>query len=147
MMLSGPPPSGVEVRPTRVLFVDDERLVLRSLERLVRAHYPGWELRSASCPVRALQDLGEFAADVLITDLSMPKMNGIELLLIVRERYPEIARMVYSAHVECLERTGHGDLAHVALLKPAHTESIIATLGRVVRFSGNRPSTSGAASA
>jgi len=146
-MLSGPPPSGVEVRPTRVLLVDDERLVLRSLERLVRAHCPGWELRCCSCPLSALAELTEFAADVVITDLSMPKMRGTELLQIVRQRYPGIARMVYSAHVESLERTGQRELAHEALLKPAHTESIIASLRRVVRISQRGRSTAGAVSA
>jgi hypothetical protein len=55
--------------------------------------------------------------------------------------------MVYSAHVESVERAGHGGLAHVALLKPAHTASIIASLRRVVDISNEQRSASGAASA
>jgi YesN/AraC family two-component response regulator len=146
MIVTSPPPSRVEPRPARILFVDDERLVLRSLQRLVRVYHPAWEVRCAQSPLSALEALQDFAADVLVTDLSMPEMNGVQLLRTVRELYPSMVRMVYSAHVDSLGRSEFGDLAYAALLKPADSGAVIATLRRVIAHA-RRPLQLGSVSA
>ena len=127
--------------------MDDERLVLRSLERVVRARHPAWEIRCTQCPLEALEELRIFSADLLVTDLSMPRMHGVELLRAVRDQYPNVKRMVYSAHIESLGRREFGGLAHAALLKPAHPDSILATLHSLVSSSVASGSQRGTASA
>lgn len=116
--------------------MDDERLVLRSLERVVRAYHPAWEVRSAQCPLAALEVLREYAADVVVTDLSMPKMHGVQLLRELSDRHPSSKRLVYSAHIESLGRAEFGDLVYAALLKPARPEAIVMTLERAVFAAG-----------
>ncbi len=66
----------------RVLLVDDERSVLAALKELVEGH--GWEPLLASSGAEALELVDR--ADAVVTDFSMPEMDGMELLRAVRER-------------------------------------------------------------
>ena len=66
----------------RVLLVDDERSVLAALKELVQGR--GWEPLLASSGPEALELVDR--ADAVVTDFSMPEMDGLELLRAVRER-------------------------------------------------------------
>jgi len=83
----------VEVSPTvRVLLVDDERLVLVLMRRALRALRPDWELEVASDGLEALSLLKSQKVDMLVTDVQMPGMDGMALLMQVR-RDPDLARL------------------------------------------------------
>ena len=80
-----------------VLFVDDEEFVLSSLERfLIQEPYAK---RFAPTGARALQILESEPVHVIVTDMQMPHMDGMELLKTVKDRWPDIIRIVLSAHV------------------------------------------------
>jgi len=116
-------------RATRILFVDDERMVLRALRRVVLSRHPDWEVlcaRSASLALGLLSDHGP--VDVMVTDLSMPDVDGITLLGIVKERYPQVVRVVHSAHIESFVARLGGDLCHELLGKPAGATELVSTL-------------------
>jgi len=116
-------------RPTCILFVDDERMVLRALRRVVLSRHPDWEVlcaRSASVALGLLNDHGP--VDVMVTDLSMPDVDGITLLGIVKERFPEVVRVVHSAHIESFVQELAGDLCHELLGKPAGATELVGTL-------------------
>lgn len=66
-----------------VLIVDDDDLVLARLQDLVTA--AGYAVRTAATGVEAMTLLEESAASIVITDLSMPGMNGLELCRRIRE--------------------------------------------------------------
>jgi two-component system cell cycle response regulator len=66
-----------------VLIVDDDDLVLARLQDLVTA--AGYAVRTAATGLEALTLLEESAASIVITDLSMPDMNGLELCRRIRE--------------------------------------------------------------
>jgi diguanylate cyclase (GGDEF)-like protein len=66
-----------------VLIVDDDDLVLARLQDLVTA--AGYAVRTAATGLEALRLLKESAASIVITDLSMPVMNGLELCRRIRE--------------------------------------------------------------
>ena len=68
----------------RVLVVDDDRLIIKSIEGSLRLHRPGWKLVTASNGIEALGLLRETAIDVLVTDLQMPGLGGMGLLASVR---------------------------------------------------------------
>jgi len=83
----------------RILFVDDEKNVLETFRRSLRKHF---ELDIAEGPTSALKQLqenGPYA--VVVSDLKMPRMNGIEFLEVVKSKWPETIRIML---------TGHGDL-------------------------------------
>ncbi|HVS83592.1 MAG TPA: response regulator transcription factor [Pyrinomonadaceae bacterium] len=61
----------------RILVVDDEPQLTRVLRRSLTAH--GYDVRVAGDGESALQTFGDWAASLVITDLAMPNMNGLEL--------------------------------------------------------------------
>ena len=62
----------------RIMIVDDELSNRRTLEVLLKRE--GHQVRSASNGIEALQLLQQSSSDVVITDLRMPNMDGMELL-------------------------------------------------------------------
>ncbi|MDP3978130.1 MAG: response regulator [Pseudomonas sp.] len=91
--------------PIRILFVDDEERILRSLALQFRRQY---EVLTESDPRRALQRLKSEAVHILVSDQRMPQMSGAELLAQAREIAPDTLRILL---------TGYSDLdAAVAAL-------------------------------
>lgn len=80
----------------RIMFVDDEPRLLRSLERGLRRHKGDWELRFAHGADEALAALDAEHVDILISDVTMPGTNGVELLSQVRDVCPEATRILMS---------------------------------------------------
>ena len=69
----------------RVLLVDDERLLLVSLTRALQVKRPEWTIETASDGVEAMRLLKSQHVDLLITDVQMPGMDGLALLMQVRK--------------------------------------------------------------
>ena len=86
-----------------ILFVDDEPAIQRLVERMLRAGLPGVRVSCASDGAQALEVLERELAHLLITDLTMPGMDGIELLRQVANRRIMLPVMVV---------TGHGSPTH-----------------------------------
>ncbi len=81
-----------------VLFVDDEKKILTSLKRgLLDEPY---ETLFANSGKEALEILKRKKVHVIVTDMRMPEMTGLELLRIVKEEYPHIVRMVLSGYTQ-----------------------------------------------
>lgn len=83
-----------------MLCVDDEVLFLEGIRRLLERH--GYRVITAHNGQEALQALEQGAAScckVMVTDLLMPEMSGIELIEAVRQRYPNLAIVVMSGEV------------------------------------------------
>jgi two-component system response regulator HupR/HoxA len=84
----------VEMRT--VLFVDDDEAILRSLERgLIDEPYN--TLFTNSCK-EALEILQREEVHVIVTDMRMPEMSGLEFIKIIKKEYPHIIRMVLSGY-------------------------------------------------
>lgn len=81
-----------------VLFVDDEEKLLRSLKRGLLAE--PYNALFANSGKKALEVLKNNEVHVLVTDMRMPEMSGLELLKIVKEEYPHIVRMVLSGYTQ-----------------------------------------------
>jgi len=72
----------------------------------------------------ALSLLDQSEYDVLITDLQMPEMSGLELLGKVVNRHPQVVRMVLSSTADQEVAARSATLAHHCLLKPCDAETI-----------------------
>jgi two-component system nitrogen regulation response regulator NtrX len=111
----------------RILIVDDEESIRASLQKLLE--YKGYETLLAEDGPTALQVLTEQAVDVVLLDIKMPRMDGIEVLQRVRAKYNELSVVMISAHgtietaVEC---TKHG--AFDFLEKPWDQERLLLTV-------------------
>ena len=76
----------------QVLIIDDHDSMREGLELLLRKR--GHRTRSAESGMRGLEMLADDEAAVVITDLKMARMNGIEVLKQVKQTYPETEVMV-----------------------------------------------------
>jgi diguanylate cyclase (GGDEF)-like protein len=81
-----------------ILIVDDEKNILSSLKRLFRKS--GAKILTAGSAKQALEIMALNEVGIILSDLSMPKTNGIELLQLVQELYPYTVRMILSGKSE-----------------------------------------------
>jgi DNA-binding NtrC family response regulator len=79
----------------RILIVDDEANARTALAELLRDE--GYQVETAADGFKALPKLEEFGPDLLLTDLKMPGMDGIDLMRKARETYPELVVIVMTA--------------------------------------------------
>jgi CheY-like chemotaxis protein len=79
----------------RVLLADDDPVVRGLISRYLVAS--GYVVRTAVDGLDALGKLRTGLPDLIISDLNMPRMSGIELLQVVRKRFPQIPVIVISA--------------------------------------------------
>lgn len=81
-----------------VLFVDDEVNILSSLKRGL--HKEEYKQIFVSSAKDALEELKKSEVEVLVTDMRMPDMNGLELMKIVEKEYPDIVKIVLSGYTQ-----------------------------------------------
>lgn len=86
--------------PIRILLVDDEASLLRAFDRTFGRKY---EIKGVGSGAAALSAMQEQEFDVAIVDYSMPGMNGIELLELMAQRHPQVARLTLTAYSDLPE--------------------------------------------
>jgi len=97
----------------RILFVDDEQAVLKSIEYVLRRDRERWEMVFAVGGQRALEELRASCFDAVVTDMRMPDIDGAALLTAVMEECPATARILL---------TGYSDGDELARVQPAVDE-------------------------
>lgn len=115
----------------RILFVDDEPMVLRGLQRTLRKMRESWDMAFASSAQEALAILDNNPMDVIISDMKMPEMDGTELLAQVKQRHPHVVRLILSGHVEQETTIKSVRFAHQCLSKPCDVEVLKQTLAKL----------------
>ncbi len=87
-----------DAQPIRVLVVDDEPALRKSLARILQAR--GYEVATADDGLAGLEALERALPDVLLTDLLMPRMTGLELLQKAKARWPELEVVIMTAFAD-----------------------------------------------
>jgi len=108
----------------RILFVDDEPKILEGLQRMLRSRRKEWEMLFAQSGAEALELLAARPFEVVVTDVCMPEMDGIELLEQVQKRYPAMIRIVLSGYFEREAALRAAGVAHQYLAKPCDPEKL-----------------------
>lgn len=114
----------------RVLFVDDEVRVLDGLRRMLRPQRHEWEMEFVVSGQEALAAMGDNPADVVVSDMKMPGMDGVQLLSEVKRRHPESIRIVLSGQAERHAIVNVVDQTHQYLAKPCEPDVLKATIDR-----------------
>lgn len=83
-----------------ILIVDDEPIIGDGVKRTLIARFPSFRVHLATSPEEAVQVLRSQSIDVVLTDILMPGMTGLELMSISRKRHPHVKWVVISAHSE-----------------------------------------------
>ena len=111
-----------------VLFVDDEGNILKALQRLLRNE--PWEVLTASRGSEALEILDRTPAQVVVSDQRMPEMSGVDLLQAIRDRQPNVVRMMLTGYTQmdvAVEAINRGEIYRL-ITKPWNDEELKATL-------------------
>jgi len=115
----------------RILVVDDEKVICAGLEKILGE--AGYEVHTTLSAKRALEILKEGPVDIVITDLKMPEVSGMELLRIIREMYPPITVIVitgYSTVETAIEAMKLGALDY--LPKPFTADQVMVVVNKAV---------------
>ena len=112
----------------RVLLVEDERAVRLVVERsLQRMGFEVTSVADAADALDVLQDTnGDF--DLLITDLVMPGMDGVQLVHAAQERYPTLRTILMSGYAEPPQRAAAGEYGMHFLAKPFASSELLAVV-------------------
>lgn len=116
----------------RILVVDDEESLRLSLKFKLKS--AGFDVDTAMDGEDALEKLKAKPADVVLLDINMPRMSGIEALTIIRQTYPHTEAIMltgfadFSTAIECL-KIGAKDY----LVKPVDTTELVTRLRSLVR--------------
>ncbi len=111
-----------------LLFVDDEQFIIMGMKRLFKALASELEIDYATSGKEALSKIQSKNFDVIITDLFMPEIDGIELLEKVKETQPNTVRIIMTGHIDASFEKMKNDLAHIILSKPIRNEALIDTI-------------------
>jgi CheY-like chemotaxis protein len=127
-----------------VLVVDDELDVRDAIERVLERS--GYLVRKAGDAADALEELRRSSADVVITDVIMPKIDGVEAIRSIRKEFPSVriiaisgggnfgitayrpTAITTSAYLAAAERAG----AHVVLTKPFESKDLLQAVEQVL---------------
>ena len=119
-------------RPTRVLVVEDDADIAQVLQRSLRLE--GYEVRVAGDGEAALTTYGEFAPDLLVLDLGLPKLDGVEVAKRLREGGDDLPILMLTAR-DALESRVEGldSGADDYLVKPFERQELLARLRALLR--------------
>ncbi len=125
----------------RVLMVDDEDTLIWTTGRQMQRERPDLVFEGLVDPEDALARVRQQAPDVLVTDIRMPKMSGIELLLAAREIQPNLPVVVVTAYGTAelradLQRAGNVELLEKPFTFAALQAAIDRLLSQPSGFSG-----------
>ena len=116
-----------------ILFVDDDVNVLMALRRMLHPMRHEWQMSFATGAQEALAKLAQAPFDVVVSDVRMPVMTGIELLAEVRRRYPHTARIILSGQSNREATARASGCAHQYLSKPCDPEVLKKAIGHGLR--------------
>jgi len=117
----------------RILFVDDEKNVLDGLRRMLRPQRKEWDMVFVGSGTEAVRVLETRPFDVIVTDVRMPEMDGIQLLDDVQAHYPKMIRIVLSGYFEREAALRAAGVAHQYLAKPCDPIRLRETIENLCR--------------
>lgn len=114
----------------RIIFVDDDENVGQALRRMLRPMRNQWEMDFATSGDEALAKMAEKPFDIVITDMHMPGMHGVDLLGEVMSRYPETIRFALSGSPGSDSMVRTASIVHQFLVKPFDPHLLVQLITR-----------------
>ncbi len=119
-----------------ILFVDDDLDILQGYKNMLFTMRKKWELFLAPSVTKALEILNNNKIDIIIADLKMPGLDGNDLLNIVKEKWPNIIRIVLSGQQDYSQILTTTQNAHQFLSKPCDGSMMKAKIQRTYMLQG-----------
>ena len=118
----------------KVLCVDDEPNILSALRRMLSLE--GYEVFTAEGGTQALELLAKEPVNVIISDMQMPGMHGVELLEKVRQQWPHTMRLMLTGASDmsgAIEAINQGAIYRY-IAKPWNDEELLSTIRAAIAF-------------
>jgi len=114
----------------RIFVVDDERIIADSLSAILNKS--GFDASAFYDAEAALAACETLKPEYIISDVAMPGMNGIDLAIQMKERFPACRILLFSGHATTLDLLANAQSAghdFELLSKPVHPKDLLARLG------------------
>jgi HD-like signal output (HDOD) protein len=115
----------------RILFVEDNEVLLELYGMLLDGESDQWQTTLAPDGQAAMALLRQSAFDVVVSDMQMPGMSGIELLSEVRKLHPQTSRIIISGVTDQAEAADSLNCMHLFIPKPFDIKTLRSTLARI----------------
>ena len=118
---------------TKVLTIDDELIIRMSCERALSS--VGYEVKTASGGKEGIGILEKERFNLVLLDLKMPDMDGIEVLKLIRVKWPDTKVIIitgYGTDQTAEETMKHG--AHYLLEKPFTPDKLLSAMNDTLRL-------------
>jgi CheY-like chemotaxis protein len=115
-----------------IFVVDDEHVIASTLAAILKLH--GYSATSFTSPLEALAAARSKAPDLLLSDVAMPGISGIDLAIQMKAQYPECKILLFSGHaatqdlLEDARSQGHN---FQLLQKPVHPSVMLSMVGEL----------------
>lgn len=117
-----------------ILFVDDDSNILSGLKRSLRHLQEEWDMTFCTSGPEAIATLEGKEYEVVVSDMRMPQMNGVELLNTILQRWPGTIRFILSGHADrelILRAVGS---THQYLSKPCPADHLASVVRRALNL-------------
>jgi DNA-binding NtrC family response regulator len=124
-----------------IIIVDDESITLKQLRRILEKH--GCHVSAFSSPLRALKQMETDPCDLVISDISMPEMSGLDLMTKIKARFPETEVILITGYASldgAVEATKEG--AFYYLEKPFTPDQVRKAVDQALSLKSMRGSVS-----
>jgi len=115
----------------RILFVEDNPMLLQMYPMMLAGEQDRWDVATAVDGPNALSVVAQSPFDVIVSDMRMPGMSGVELLGEVRRHHPQTSRIIISGIGDQEEVARSLGETHQFLAKPFDVKTLRATLSRI----------------
>lgn len=115
----------------RILFVDDDPRLVHAYALALQNQSDRWEVRSATSAIQALELSDRAAFDIVVADMRMPGMTGVDLISEIRKRHPQTSRVILSGVRDQEEIARCLGATHQFIPKPVDLETLRETVTRI----------------
>lgn len=126
-----------EGKRARIIVVDDEALIAETVVEILKDE--GFEAAGVSTGTSAIELARDWRPDIVLSDVILPGLNGIEIGIRIREMFPSCRIILFSgqaATLDLLEKAREQGHTFDILAKPVKPEQLV----RLIRAQSNRPS-------
>lgn len=118
----------------RILFVDDEPALLQEFKRMLQPMSQEWGMSFAMSGEEALDFMSQSDFDVVVSDMRMPKMDGLELLNEIMKSYPDVVRIVLVEDTDRELLLQSVKCSHQHLKKPCNIDAVKCVITRACKL-------------
>jgi DNA-binding NtrC family response regulator len=118
---------------TRILIVEDEKVIADTLGQILANQ--GYAIQTVASAEDALELLSDWQPDVAILDVILPKMNGIDLAILLKKQLPDCQSLLFSGQptVETLVAKAKSEEHEFDVLaKPVHPSVMLSAISTLI---------------